>query len=107
MVKDDIAPQVLSLQRSIDGAQRAIDDTRRSLKETQREVNSRVSGLSDDVQRAINLNNEVRAEIRNFRQQFVKFVEADRRARNMQFAQMALVDVRAQLDRKFGHHDAV
>lgn len=39
--------------------------------------------------------------------QFAAFVQEDRLARNMQFAQSSLIDVRAQRDRRFGHYESV
>ena len=42
-----------------------------------------------------------------FRTEFKEFVEQDRLARDMQFAETALIDVRAQRDRHFGHYETV
>ena len=45
--------------------------------------------------------------LKSLNKEFSAFVQEDRLARNMQFAQTALIDVRAERDRQFGHYAAV
>jgi hypothetical protein len=45
--------------------------------------------------------------LKSLKEQFTTFVKDDYLARNMQFAQTALIDVRAQRDRQFGHYATV
>jgi hypothetical protein len=46
-------------------------------------------------------------EIRSLNSEFETFREDEIRARNRQYAQTRLIDIRADRDRKFGHYDAV
>lgn len=59
-----------------------------------------VARLADRVER-------MDTRLKTLNQQFKAFTEEDRRARNMQFAQSALIDIRAQRDRQFGHYATV
>lgn len=77
------------------------------LRNLQYDIGGRVNRLADNVRETVTLQKELRNELQSLRKQFTSFIDEDRRARNMQFAQTSLVDVRAQLDRKFGHHETV
>ncbi len=59
-----------------------------------------VDKLANNVQR-------LTTSLNSLKKQFAAFVEEDRLARNMQFAQASLIDIRAQRDRQFGHYDTV
>lgn len=71
------------------------------------DIAERVDRLHDSVRRTISLQEELQGDLRALRKQFNSFMDEDRHARNVHLAQTSLVDVRAQLDRKFGHHETV
>jgi len=77
------------------------------LRSLRHDIGDRVDRLAESVRTAVSLQKELQGELEALREQFDSFVEEDRRARNMHFAQTSLVGVRAQLDRKFGHHETV
>lgn len=77
------------LQHALDAVETAHQATRSEIERLGQEVSQLADGLD------------------SLKEKFTAFVEEDRLARNMQFAQTALIDVRAQRDRQFGHYEAV
>jgi hypothetical protein len=83
-----------------DGRVQALEAALASEQASHRATLDEVSRLAQQVKR-------VARNVDSLRKQFDSFFEEDRLARNMQFAQTALIDVRAQRDRQFGHYDSV
>lgn len=78
-----------------------------SLETSIRELRSTVSRLADAVSEAVAQQKTMQGELADLRKQVSGYIAEDRLARDEQFAQTALIDIRAQLDREFGQHRAV
>ena len=83
-----------------DGRVRALEAELASERASHQATLDEVSRLAQQVKR-------VAKNVDSLKEQFNIFFEEDRLARNMQFAQTALIDVRAQRDRQFGHYASV
>lgn len=71
------------------------------------ELRSIVSHLVDSVRKTAALQDKLQGELSALRQQVSAYITEDRLIQNKLFAQAALIDVRGQLDREFGHYEAV
>jgi hypothetical protein len=103
----NIQRSVEAVQRSADAAQRSAEAAQRSVEVAQADIGIRVDGISDSVRQAVAMYRGLEEGLTSLRKQVSAFIEEDRLARNMQFAQSALTEVRAEIDRKFGHHESV
>ena len=65
------------------------------------------SSLNNLGNRLENVQKELQRQLDALRQQITTYIDEDRAARSRQFAQTALVDARAEHDRRFGHRQMV
>ena len=68
---------------------------------------ARLDRLSRATDEALTMHQKTQKELAALRSQLKAFIDEDRRARDLQFAQTALIDIRAEKERRFGHHKAV
>jgi hypothetical protein len=94
---------VVQLQDALRKEQEALQNEKQAHRRTMDEV----AKLGDSVGRLETSLRSFRSEFDTFRGEFRTFVEKDRLARDKQFAQTMLMDVRARRDREFGHYEKV
>ncbi len=107
-VEDD--RRIRELEHTIELLEGALSSERQALlseKQAHRRTMDEVATLADEVRRLGDSLISFRSEFSTFRDEFSSFVEGDRLARDKQFAQTMVIDVRAQRDRRFGHYDRV
>ena len=104
MSDDATASKLQALQQSLVAGQR---DLQHSIAAAQRGIESEVQHLGSRVESTIRLVNDLQSELTLLKAQINSYIREERLARNMQFAKTALIDVRAERDRKFGHHEAL
>ncbi len=84
------------------------DDGRvRGLERALASERARHQATLNEVGRLARYVKRVATSLDSFKEQFAAFVEEERLAHNMEFAQTALINIRAQRDRQFGHYAAV
>ncbi len=104
MANEDVTSLFRDLQRSITTAQ---NDLQQSIRAARNDIAGQVDQVGNNVQSAVRLYKSLQSDLDSLREQVTSFIHEERLARNMQFAKTAIVDVRAERDRKFGQHEAV
>jgi hypothetical protein len=108
-VADTIPWSTIGCLARLRGAEEVTDDDGRirALEAALASERANHQATLNEVGRLAHYVERVTTSLNSLRKQFTAFVEEDRLARNMQFAQTALIDVRAQRDRQFGHYASV
>jgi hypothetical protein len=81
---------------ALSGIEKSIEDLRSGVKD-----------LVDSVRKTAGLQDELQVELRALRQQVSAYITKDDLTQNKLLAQVALIDVRGQLDREFGNYETV
>lgn len=70
-------------------------------------VNSNVAAVRGEVQEVAQQQAQTRNRLEQLYDEFSSFVEADVKHKAMQFAQTRIIEVRQEIEKKFGHFDVV
>src|SRR5689334_10986148 len=106
-VSDDLAHRLESLQRSLETLPADLGKKLDKLDKQLVSVDRQLAGLSKAAQEAATEQQKLQLRLDTLGRQVASYIEEDRAARRTQSALTALVDARADYDRRFGHHQAV
>jgi regulator of replication initiation timing len=106
-VSDDLAHRLESLQRSLETLPADLGKKLDKLDKQLVSADRQLAGLSKSAQEAAAEQRKLQLRLDALDRQVASYIEEDRAARRTQHALTALVDARADHDRRFGHHHAV
>jgi regulator of replication initiation timing len=105
-VPDDLAHRLESLQRSLEMLPADLGKKLDKLDKQLVSVDRQLAGLSKSAREAATEQQKLQLRLDTLDRQVASYIEEDRAARRTQYALTALVDARADHDRRFGHHQA-
>src|SRR5690348_8018976 len=105
-VSDDLAHRLESLQRSLEMLPADLGKKLDKLDKQLVSVDRQLAGLSKSAREAATEQQKLQLRRDTLDRQVTGYIEEDRAARRRQYALTALVDARADHDRRFGHHQA-
>jgi len=105
-VPDDLAHRLESLQRSLEMLPADLGKKLDKLDKQLVSVDRQLAGLSKAAREAATEQQKLQLRLDTLDRQVTGYIEEDRAARRTQYALTALVDARADHDRRFGHHQA-
>jgi len=105
-VPDDLAHRLESLQRSLEMLPADLGKKLDKLDKQLVSVDRQLAGLGKSAREAATEQQKLQLRLDTLDRQVTSYIEEDRAARRTQYALTALVDARADHDRRFGHHQA-
>ena len=106
-MSDDLAHRLESLQRSLEMLPADLGKKLDKLDKQVVSVDRQLAALGKSAQAAAAEQQKLQLRLDALDRQVASYIEEDRAARRTQYALTALVDARADHDRRFGHHQAV
>jgi hypothetical protein len=103
-VPDDLTRKFEGLQRSLETT---VADLGRKLGKRLDQMGQQLGRLAASAQEAAQTQKQIQRQLDALDQQVTAFIGEERAARRKLFAQTALVDVRAEHDRRFGHRQMI